>query len=104
MTVRVVTAEQATARDAAAIDAGIPSIHLMRRAGTGAAQRILEYLRSREGRRALVCCGVGNNGGDGWIVAAALAAAGVQVHVLEGGAPRSADARARVSKRSRTSR
>lgn len=92
MTVRVVTAEQATARDAAAIDAGIPSLHLMRRAGTGAAQRILECMASREGRRALVCCGVGNNGGDGWIVASALAAAGVQVHVLDGGVPRSADA------------
>ncbi len=93
MTVRVVTAEQASARDAAAIDAGTPSIQLMRRAGVGAAQRILTRLTSPEGRRALVCCGPGNNGGDGWIVAAALARAGVQVHVLEGGAPRSADAR-----------
>lgn len=92
MTVRVVTAEQATARDAAAIHAGTPSIQLMRRAGVGAAQRILARLSSPDGRRALVCCGPGNNGGDGWIVAAALARAGVHVHVRESGAPRSADA------------
>lgn len=92
MTVRVVTAEQATARDAAAIDAGIPSIQLMRRAGLGAAQRMLARLTPAAGRRALVCCGAGNNGGDGWIVAAALARAGVQVHVRESGAPRTPDA------------
>lgn len=92
MTVRVVTAEQATARDAAAIDAGTPSIQLMRRAGLGAAQRILARLTPAQGRRALVCCGAGNNGGDGWIVAAALARAGVEVHVRESGAPRTPDA------------
>ncbi|MEP7384357.1 MAG: NAD(P)H-hydrate dehydratase [Gemmatimonadota bacterium] len=94
MTVRVVTAEQAAARDTAAIGAGIPSLQLMRRAGLGAAERILERLAPQEGRRALVCCGVGNNGGDGWIVAGALARAGVHVHVLESGAPKGPDASA----------
>lgn len=92
MTVFVVTAEQAAARDAAAIAAGIPSMQLMRRAGLGAARAIGEHLAPDAGGRAVVCCGPGNNGGDGWIVAAALAGAGMSVHVREAGEVRSADA------------
>jgi len=64
----------------------------MRRAGESAAAIIRERVTPGPGRRALVCCGPGNNGGDGWIVAAALARDGVVVHVLESGAPRSEDA------------
>lgn len=82
MTVRVVTADQAAARDTAAIDAGSPSTQLMRSAGLAAAQQVLTRLTPHAGLRALVCCGAGNNGGDGWIVAAALARAGLDVWVL----------------------
>jgi len=88
MNVHVVTAEQAAARDTAAIDAGIPSTQLMRSAGLAAAQLVLDRLSPHAGRRALVCCGPGNNGGDGWIVAAALARAGLHVSVRETGEPR----------------
>ena len=98
MTVRVVTADQAAARDAAAITAGTVSSQLMRRAGLGAAKYVLDHMGPAMGTssaspiRALVCCGPGNNGGDGWVVAAALARAGVLTHVLETSPPRSADA------------
>lgn len=92
MTPRVVTSDQAVARDAAAIAAGTPSIQLMRRAGHGAAHLILGRFETARGRRALVCCGPGNNGGDGWIVAAALARAGMSVHVDQALEPRTADA------------
>lgn len=94
MTVRVVTADQAAARDTAAIDAGTPSTRLMRSAGLAAAQQILVRLTPHAGRQAFVCCGPGNNGGDGWIVAGALARAGMHVAVLEAGEPRTDDAAA----------
>lgn len=94
MTVHVVTAEQAAARDAAAIAAGIPSMQLMRRAGLGAARVIRAERPSAVGMRVVVCCGPGNNGGDGWIVAAAIARAGASVHVREAGEPRTGDAAA----------
>ncbi|MFP5356672.1 MAG: NAD(P)H-hydrate epimerase, partial [Gemmatimonadota bacterium] len=86
------TADQAAARDAAAIAAGVPSMQLMRRAGLGAARALLHHLAPFHARRAVVCCGPGNNGGDGWIVAAALAEAGLSVHVREVGEARTADA------------
>ncbi|MBK9407770.1 MAG: NAD(P)H-hydrate dehydratase [Gemmatimonadetes bacterium] len=92
MTARVVTSDQAAARDAAAIAAGIPSLQLMRRAGAGAARVILDRFAPARGRRALVCCGPGNNGGDGWIVAAELARAGMLVHVEQVLEPRTTDA------------
>jgi len=94
MHVRVVTADQAAARDAAAIGAGVPSAELMSRAGLGAARQVIERVVPQLGCQALVCCGPGNNGGDGWIVARALAQAGLDVHVVEAGAPRTDDARA----------
>lgn len=92
MPARVVTSDQAAARDAATIASGVPSIQLMRRAGEGAAQVIVERLAPARARRALVYCGPGNNGGDGWIVAAALARAGMVVHVAQALEPRSTDA------------
>ncbi|MEO6444572.1 MAG: NAD(P)H-hydrate dehydratase [Gemmatimonadaceae bacterium] len=94
MTVRVVSASQATARDDVAIAAGIPSMQLMRSAGEAAARIILDRYASEGESGVLVFCGPGNNGGDGWIVAAALARAGLAVRVVESAPPRGDDARA----------
>ena len=81
MTVRVVTAAGAASRDAAAIAAGVPSRALMRCAGTAAAAEIARrYPRLVRGPVA-VFAGPGNNGGDAWVVAGALAAAGADVRV-----------------------
>ncbi len=71
----------------------IPSIVLMERAGLGAAEEICRrYGRSGE---VTVLCGAGNNGGDGFVVARHLHAAGWSVEVfLTGDAARiTADAR-----------
>ena len=72
--------------DQAAIERyGLPGAALMESAGQQAARHLLRRwpLRARAG--VLVVCGRGNNGGDGFVVARHLAAAGVPVDVLLAG-------------------
>ena len=88
----VVTSAQASARDTAAIDAGIPSRALMQRAGAAAAAEIALHYPTQLQAGALVLAGPGNNGGDGWVIARALAAAGARVRVIEPVAARTPDA------------
>ena len=93
MSVRVVTAAEAAAADRGAIDAGIPSRALMQRAGAAAATEIaLRYPRAIR-RGVTVYAGPGNNGGDGWVVAGALVAAGIPARVVQVGELRTAEAR-----------
>ena len=92
--VRVVSAAQAAARDAAAIAEGTPSRALMERAGAAAAAEIARRFPDLLARGVMVYAGPGNNGGDGWVVARALAATGVAVCVAETGEPRDGDAAA----------
>jgi NAD(P)H-hydrate epimerase len=74
------TREEARALDRRAIEEfGIPGIVLMENAGRGMA----ELLRALGARGpVVVCCGKGNNGGDGLVIARHLANAGVAVRVL----------------------
>ena len=92
--IRVVTSAEAAARDRAAIDSGIPSRALMQRAGAATAAEIaLRYPReTRQG--VLVFAGPGNNGGDAWVAAAALAQTGARVRVFAPMPAATADARA----------
>ncbi len=76
------TLTRAEVRDAdrrAVREYGLSSLVLMENAGRGAADLLL---RLRDGGRICVCCGKGNNGGDGFVIARHLEAAGVDVHVL----------------------
>ncbi len=60
-------------------DYGLSGLVLMENAGRGTADLLL---RLRDGGAVCVCCGKGNNGGDGFVIARHLEAAGVDVHVL----------------------
>jgi len=66
---------------------------LMRRAGQAAWRHVLEHWP--QAQRIVVACGPGNNGGDGYVLAAHALAAGRDVRVLRlaGHAPRSPQAR-----------
>ncbi|HTW44263.1 MAG TPA: NAD(P)H-hydrate dehydratase [Acidobacteriaceae bacterium] len=77
----ILTAEEMRAADRATTERfGVPSIELMHHAGEAVA-RFVE--REFPGvRRITVLCGKGNNGGDGFVAARALAKAGREVGVL----------------------
>jgi len=81
-----VTRDEMRAIDRRAIDEfGVPAIVLMENAGRGAAQEALKLYRERglDGP-ALVFCGAGNNGGDGFVIARHLSNAGLDVRVFCG--------------------
>jgi hydroxyethylthiazole kinase-like uncharacterized protein yjeF len=84
----VLSPTESAARDRAAIAGGIPSRALMRSAGMGAAAVIARRHADALRRGVLVFAGPGNNGGDAWVVAGALATAGVSVRVLTAGDPK----------------
>jgi ADP-dependent NAD(P)H-hydrate dehydratase / NAD(P)H-hydrate epimerase len=69
---------------------GVASIDLMRNAGAAVARFVEREFSEREfrtSRKITVLCGKGNNGGDGFVAARALAAAGREVSVLLMGDP-----------------
>ena len=62
---------------------GVPALDLMERAGRTVARGAAEAAGGVYGRRAVVVCGRGNNGGDGFVAARHLARVGMRVDVLE---------------------
>jgi len=89
MGIALLTVAQLRAAEQAAA-AGLPAGTLMQRAGTAAARAIEQLAAEQSGaaRPLSVCivCGPGNNGGDGFVAATALRAAGHRVRcVLLGG-------------------
>jgi NAD(P)H-hydrate epimerase len=79
---KVSQVDQMRAMDRAAIeDYGIPEDILMENAGH-AAFTVLEQMGPIQGCRFLLFCGLGNNGGDGFVVARKIHSAGGQPKVL----------------------
>jgi len=80
----ILTAAAMRAAEQRAVAAGISLATLMERAGQGVAAAVR---RLAGGDEALLLCGTGNNGGDGWVAAATLAAWGHPVRVAASGEP-----------------
>ena len=81
----LLTAAQMRAIEQAAIDSGeVTGLELMERAGAGVVEAIFEEWPelATTSHRAVVLCGPGNNGGDGFVVARLLKEWGWQVEVF----------------------
>lgn len=80
---RVLTVKQIREIDRVAIQQkGIPSIALMENAGRSVAFEVLRQLKRRRHPRVCVFCGMGNNAGDGFVVARHLLNAGVRTDIF----------------------
>ncbi|HEU5067754.1 MAG TPA: NAD(P)H-hydrate dehydratase [Sphingomicrobium sp.] len=82
----IVTAEAMRSAEQAVIDQGVSVETLMERAGAALAEAALRYAGPIP---ALVICGPGNNGGDGYVAARHLAQRGVNVRVAALADPKS---------------
>ncbi|HEX8308636.1 MAG TPA: NAD(P)H-hydrate dehydratase [Allosphingosinicella sp.] len=85
----ILTAAEMRAAEATAIAAGTPAFALMENAGAAAAEAIWRFAGPLP---ALILCGPGNNGGDGYVLARHLAERGSEVRVAALGDPRTPDA------------
>jgi hydroxyethylthiazole kinase-like uncharacterized protein yjeF len=91
----ILTAGEMRAAEEAAIAGGTPVETLMERAGTAAAEAIRRFAGPMP---ALILCGPGNNGGDGYVIARVLRKRGIEVRIAALAEPKSeaaAAARAR---------
>src|SRR5438270_5656846 len=80
---KILTADQMRAVDQlTTANYNVPSMLLMENAATRTLEAIEKRFGTMSGRRALVICGKGNNGGDGAAVARLLAVKGAAVDVL----------------------
>lgn len=82
----ILTADAMRAAEQKAIDAGTPVEELMERAGGALAEAAYRFAGPMP---ALILCGPGNNGGDGYVAARHLAERGVKVRVAALAEPRS---------------
>ena len=75
----LLTPEEMGRADRLTIEGGVPGIELMERAGQAVARVAADLVSGTA--NILILCGPGNNGGDGFIAARCLEAAGHEVHV-----------------------
>lgn len=96
----LLTAAQMRAIEQAAIESGeVTGLELMERAGRGVVEAVFEeWPQLADGpHRAVVLCGPGNNGGDGFVVARLLKERGWEVEVFLYGDPETLPPDARVN-------
>ena len=96
----LLTAAQMRAIEMAAIEAGeVTGLELMERAGRGVVEAVFEEWPelAATSHRAVVLCGPGNNGGDGFVVARLLKEWGWEVEVFLYGDPEKLPPDARVN-------
>jgi hydroxyethylthiazole kinase-like uncharacterized protein yjeF len=86
----VLTAAETKAAEDAVFARGVSVFELMTRAGRAAADIVWDRFGPHD---TLVLCGPGNNGGDGYVIAARLRERGVDVRVAASGEPKTDAAR-----------
>ena len=86
----ILTAEEMRAAEQRAIDGGATVEELMERAGAALAEAAYRFAGPMP---ALILCGPGNNGGDGYVAARHLSMRGMPVRVAAAGEPTSAAAK-----------
>lgn len=79
---RILSAEQIRAVEAAADKSGISYLRLMENAGAACAKAVRLRFDSTDKRRVIVLCGKGKNGGDGFVAARKLYENGYSVRVV----------------------
>lgn len=79
----ILTPAEMAEADRRTIAAGTPLEVLMERAGQAVAWEVRQRLGTAYGKRVVVTCGKGNNGGDGHVAARVLRGWGVRTDVLE---------------------
>jgi ADP-dependent NAD(P)H-hydrate dehydratase / NAD(P)H-hydrate epimerase len=82
----ILTAQAMRSAEQASIDSGTPVETLMERAGAALAEAVIRFAGPEP---ALVLCGPGNNGGDGYVAARHLSALGILVRVAALADPKS---------------
>lgn len=95
---KVLTCREMRLVEASAVAEGLDYLRLMENAGSAAA-RIIRTHFSLAGKQAVVLCGRGNNGGDGFVIARKLLEANAEVTaVMVCGEPASLEAREMLSR------
>src|SRR6266850_5394121 len=61
---------------------GIPSLCLMENAGRAVAEEVVGELKAKKSPSVCILCGVGNNGGDGFVAARHMRNRGITVKVF----------------------
>ena len=77
----ILTTNQMARADRLTIESGVPAMSLMESAAAAIARATSQILQRTSGRRVLVLCGPGNNGGDGFVAARLLRAQRYKVRV-----------------------
>ena len=77
----ILTAEEMARADRMTIESGVAGMELMQNAAAALVGVVARMLQKSSGRRVLVLCGPGNNGGDGYVAARLLRQARMKLRV-----------------------
>ena len=95
---KALTAREIQSLDRKAIEKyGVPSIVLMENAGRAVADEVLKDLRKIRRPKVCVFCGVGNNAGDGFVIARHLLNQGIGTKIFLIGRPKQLKADAAIN-------
>jgi hydroxyethylthiazole kinase-like uncharacterized protein yjeF len=79
---KIISREDIQALENYTIKSGVPALELMERAGWKSFEYLLSHIHSLKTKTVWICCGPGNNGGDGLVLARYLLDTGIPTYVL----------------------